>query len=138
MEPISAQHLNEKLKKEKTFEICGMAFRIRKVPLLLLADETDDLWQTARESRDVLIEKIRSLISSPSLPRMKRVLTAGVIQPRLSFQYEEGTVCVDLVLADHQLSAGLFIEIVNFSLEAGDTQSGDTHSGDTRSGEESR
>jgi hypothetical protein len=29
---------------------------------------------------------------------------------------------VDLVLADHELSAGLFISIVNFSLEAGEAR----------------
>lgn len=133
MEPVTAQALSEKLKKEKTVEICGMAFRIRKAPLLLLADETDDLWQTARQSREAIAEKIKFLISSPSLPRMRRVLMAGMIEPRLSLQHEEGAVCVDLVLADHQLSAGLFIEIVTFSLETGET-----HPGDTRSGEEPR
>lgn len=116
MEPVSAEALTEKLKKEKTVDVCGMAFRVRKAALLLLADETEDLWQTARQSREALIEKVKYLISNPSLPRMRRVLMAGVIQPKLSFQYEEGAVCVDLVLADYELSAGLFIEIVNFSL----------------------
>jgi hypothetical protein len=125
METITAQALSEKLKKEKTVEVCGMAFRIRKAPLLLLADETDDLWQTARQSREAVAKKIKFLISSPSLPRMRRVLMAGMIEPRLSLQHEDGTVCVDLILADHQLSAGLFIEIVTFSLEAGDTQLGE-------------
>ena len=130
MEPISALDLNEKLKKEKTVEVCGMVFRIRKAPLLLLADETDNLWQTARHSREALVEKIKSLISSPSLPRMRRVLLSGVLQPRLSSQHENEAVCVDLLLADYKLAAGLFIEIVNFSLEAGDTPSGDTRSGE--------
>lgn len=120
METITAQALSEKLKKEKTIEVCGMAFRIRKAPLLLLADETDDLWQTARVSREAVAEKIKLLIANPSLPRLRRVLVAGVVQPRLTLQHEEDTVCVDLVLADHQLSTGLFIEIVNFSLEAGE------------------
>ena len=120
MEPVTVQALTEKLKKEKTIEVCGMSFRIRRAPLLLLADETDDLWEIARQSREVLVEKIRALISNPSLPRMRRVLLAGVIQPRLSEQIDEGSVFVDLVLADHQLSTGLFIEIMNFSLESGE------------------
>ena len=118
MEPISAQALREKLKKEKTVEVCGMVFLIRKAPLLLLADENDDLWELARQGREALSDKIKSLISSPTMPRMRRVLIAGVIQPRLSHEHEEDAVCVDLLLADYPLSAGLFIEIVNFSFES--------------------
>ena len=118
MEPISAQALVEKLKKEKTVEVCGMVFLIRKAPLLLLADENDDLWELARQGREALSDKIKSLISSPTMPRMRRVLIAGVIQPRLSHEHEEDAVCVDLLLADYPLSAGLFIEIVNFSFES--------------------
>ena len=118
MEPISAQALLEKLKKEKTVEVCGIVFLIRKAPLLLLADENDDLWELARQGREALSDKIKSLISSPTMPRMRRVLIAVVIQPRLSHEHEEDAVCVDLLLADYPLSAGLFIEIVNFSFES--------------------
>jgi hypothetical protein len=48
---------------------------------------------------------------------MRRILLAGVIQPRLSEQDDDNAVCVDDVLAHHELAAGLFIEIINFSLE---------------------
>lgn len=123
MEPISPKELIEKLKKEKSVEVCGIGFRIRRAPLLLLADESDELWQTARESREALVEKIKSLIANPNLPRQRRVLLAGVIQPRLSPHYEDDAVCVDLLLADHELAAGLFIEIINFSLEIGNETS---------------
>ncbi len=122
MQPVTAQALEEKLKKESTVEVCGMPFRIRRAPLLLLADETDGLWQIARQSREQLVEKIKELISNPSLTRMRRVLLSGVVQPKLSPDNQEGAVCVDLVLADHELSAGLFISIVNFSLEAGEAR----------------
>jgi len=118
MEPVAAKDLVERLKKEKTVELCGLAFRIRKSPLLLLADETEDIWELARKGNDTLANRIKEMVASPSLSRMKRVLMAGVLQPRLSWEHEDNAVCVDLVLADHQLSAGLFIEIVNFSLEA--------------------
>lgn len=117
MEPISAGELNEKLKKEKTVEVCGLSFQIRKAPLLLLADENDDLWSLARQGREVLSEKIKALIANPSLPRMKRVLLAGLVQPKLSLMPEEGAVIVDLVVTNYELSAGLFFEIVNFSFE---------------------
>ena len=122
MEPVTAQALEEKLKRELTVEVSGMLFRIRRASLLFLADETDGLWQIARQSREQLVEKIKELIANPSLTRMRRVLLAGVVQPKLAAGVEEDAVCVDLVLADHELSAGLFISIVNFSLEAGESR----------------
>ncbi|MBI4063466.1 MAG: hypothetical protein HY401_04105 [Elusimicrobia bacterium] len=118
MEPITAQTLKERLKKEKTIEVGGIHFRIRKVPLLLLAEESDDLWGLARQGKDVLAGKIKDLIASPSLSRIRRVLLAGVAQPKLSVIHEEESVCVDLIMADSELSTGLFLAVVNFSLEA--------------------
>ncbi len=117
MDPVSAKELKERIRKERTFEVSGMAFRIRKVPLLLLADESDDLWELARQGAEALSQRIKALVSSPSLPRLRRILLAGVIQPRLSAQEEEDAVCVDMLLSDYPLSTGLFIEVLNFSLE---------------------
>ncbi len=116
MNPVTAQELQERLKKEKDVTVCGMTFRIRRAPLLLLADENEDLWSLARQGHEVISGRIKDLVASPSLPRMKRVLMAGVAEPRLSWQHEENAVCVDLVLADHSLASGLFVEIINFSL----------------------
>lgn len=121
MEPVSVEELKNKLKKEKTVRVCDMNFRIRRAPLLLLADENEDLWSLARQGHEVLTGRIKDLIANPTLPRMKRVLLAGVVDPRLSWQHEEGAVCVDLVLADYPLSSGLFIEIINFSLTLPDS-----------------
>ena len=117
MEPVSVKDLKERLKKEKTIEICGMNFRIRQVPLLLLAEDSENLWAVARESRDVLTGRIKDMVASPTLPRMRRILLSGVIAPRLSIQDDEDTVNVDLILTNHELSAGLFIEIINFSFD---------------------
>ncbi len=116
MEPISVEELKNRLKKEKTVRVCDLIFRIRRAPLLLLADENEDLWALTRRDKEALSGRIKDMIANPTLPRMKRILLAGVVDPRLSYQDEENTVCVDHVLAHHELSAGLFIEIVNFSL----------------------
>jgi hypothetical protein len=116
MQPVSAKDLKDKLKKEKTVLVSGTCFQIRRAPLLLLADENEDLWSLARQDKEALSGRIKDLIANPTLPRMRRILLAGVIQPRLSDQDDENTVCVDDVLAHHELAAGLFIEIVNFSL----------------------
>lgn len=117
MEPVSVEELKNKLKKEKTVRVCELIFRIRRAPLLLLADENEDLWALARRDREALSGRIKDLIANPTLPRMKRVLMAGVVQPKLAHQDDESSVCVDHLLAHHELAAGLFIEIVNFSLE---------------------
>ena len=117
MEPITVDDLKNKLKKEKTVCVGDLTFRIRRAPLLLLADENEDLWALARQDKDALAGRIKDLIANPTLPRMKRVLMSGVSSPRLSHQDDENSVCVDHVLAHHELAAGLFIEIVNFSLE---------------------
>lgn len=117
MEPISVEELKNRLKKEKTVRVCDLIFRIRRAPLLLLADENEDLWALARQDREALSGRIKDLIANPTLPRMKRVLLAGVSSPHLASQDEENAVCVDHILAHHELAAGLFIEIVNFSLE---------------------
>src|SRR5687767_14998262 len=116
MDPISVEELKNRLRKEKTVQVCGLIFRICRAPLLLLADENEDLWALARRDREALSGRIKDLIANPTLPRMKRVLLSGVASPRLSFQDDENTVCVDHVLAHHELAAGLFIEIINFSL----------------------
>ncbi len=117
MEPVSVKDLKERLKKEKTIEICGMNFRIRQVPLLLLAEDTENLWSVARESRDVLTGRIKDMVANPTLSRMRRILLSGVIQPRLANQDDDDAVSVDLILTNHELSTGLFIEIINFSFE---------------------
>ncbi len=116
MQPVSAKELRDKLKKEKAVLVAGTCFQIRRAPLLLLAEENEDLWSMARQDKEALSGRIKDLIANPTLPRMRRLLLAGVIQPRLSDREEEDTVCVDDVLANHELAAGLFIEIVNFSL----------------------
>lgn len=118
MEPVTASVLKEKLKREKTVEISKMAFRIRKIPLLLLAEESDDLWELARQGQEVLTQKIKALLASPTLPRMRRILLKGVVQPRLTEMDDGEAVSVDLVLSDYQLSSSLYIHIVNFSLES--------------------
>lgn len=121
MEPVSVEELKTKLKKEKTVQVCDLIFRIRRAPLLLLADENEDLWALARRDREALSGRIKDLIATPTLPRMKRVLLSGVASPRLAYQDDENAVCVDHILAHHELAAGLFIEIINFSLEPPET-----------------
>ena len=116
MDPITVEELKNKLKKEKTVQVCELIFRIRRAPLLLLADENEDLWALARRDREALSGRIKDLIANPTLPRMKRVLLSGVVSPRLAHQDEENAICVDHVLAHHELAAGLFIEVINFSL----------------------
>lgn len=117
METVSAKDLKEKLKKERTVKVEDLPFRIRKVPLLLLAEESDDLWELARQGREGLAERIKGLVASPSLARMRRILLAGVVQPKVSMLEDEDAVCVDQLLSDFQLSAGIFVEIITFSLE---------------------
>lgn len=124
MDPISVEELKNKLKKEKTVRVCDLIFRIRRAPLLLLADENEDLWALARQNGNALSGRIKDLIASPTLYRMKRVLFAGVVSPRLAYQDEPDAVCIDHLLAHHELAAGLFIEIVTFSLEAPFTKEG--------------
>jgi hypothetical protein len=118
MEPTTATVLKEKLKKEKTVEVAKMTFRIRKIPLLLLAEESDDLWELARQGQEILTQKIKGLLASPTLPRMRRILLKGLVQPRLTELDVDDAVSVDLVLSDYQLSSSLYIHIVNFSLES--------------------
>lgn len=118
MEPITVSELKEKLRKEKTVQAGGMAFRIRKVPLLLLTEESDNLWDLARQGQDVLAQKVKAMIASPTLSSIRRVLLAGVIQPKLASSEDDGAVNVELLLTDYSLSAALFSEIVLYSLEA--------------------
>ncbi len=117
METISVKELKEKLRKEKTVHVGGMAFRIRKVPLLLLTEDSDNLWDLARQGQDALAQKVKAMIASPSLSSMRRVLLSGIVEPKISTVDEDSSVCVDTMLADYSLSATLFAEIVIFSLE---------------------
>ena len=115
--PISAGELRERLKREKTVEVKGMTFSVRKVSLLLLVDDPGQIWEWARAGQDVLSEKIKGLLQSPALPAMRRVLLAGVAQPQLSESTtDDEVVPVDLLLAHQDVAAALFIEIINLSL----------------------
>jgi hypothetical protein len=118
MELITVKELKEKLQKEKTVHAGGMGFRIRKVPLLILTEDSDSLWDLARQGQDVLAQKVKTMIASPTLSSMRRVFLSGIVQPKIASADEEVAVCVDLLLADYSLSAALFAEIVIFSLEA--------------------
>lgn len=118
MRVLTSQELKEKLSREKVVEIAGDAFRIKKIPLLLLADDAAGIWDQARKDREELVRQIHSLVSHPSLPMLKRVLLAGLVEPKCSDSESDDAVPVDLILAHHEISVGLFIEIVNFSLEA--------------------
>jgi len=117
MAPITAKELKERLKRLKIVEVKGMAFTIRKVSLLLLLDDPAQIWDWARQGQDALGEKIKALLQNPTLPTMRRVIVTGVLEPRvIEKEADEDSVPIDLILADHELSAGLFIEIVNLSL----------------------
>lgn len=116
-QPISAAELRERLKQEKAVEVKGMAFLIRKVSLLLLADDPTRIWEWARAGENVLREKIKELLKNPTAPMMQRVILKGVLDPKIAEgATDANAVPIDLILASHDLSAGLFIEIVNLSL----------------------
>ncbi|OGS08250.1 MAG: hypothetical protein A2270_10490 [Elusimicrobia bacterium RIFOXYA12_FULL_51_18] len=117
--PVSAAELKEKLKKEKTIEVCGLAFRIRRVPLLFLGDETADFWSIARQGKDALAKRINELIANPKLPQFRRVLLYGVISPKICVGDEDkDAVPVDAILSEYSLAVGLYVEIINFTLDS--------------------
>ena len=117
--PISAAELRERLKRERSVEVCGAAFVIRRVPLLFLGDETDDFWRLAREGKEALAQRINEIIANPRLPQFRRVLLYGVVAPALGVSDEDkDAVPVDQVLADYPLAVGLYVEIINLTLES--------------------
>lgn len=115
--PISAKELKEKIGRRKLVNIAGFNFLIQKVPLLLLSEDVNSLWDEARMGHEQLTQIVKSLISHPTLPMLKRMLLAGVAEPKFSDVESDDTVPIDLALSNHELSVGLFIEIVNLSLE---------------------
>lgn len=118
-ETVSAAELRERLKKEKTVEVCGSFFRIRRVPLLFLGEEGDDFWALARQGKDALAQRLNALIANPKLPQFRRILLYGVVSPRLGVNEEEkDSVPVDSILAEYPLAVGLYVEIINLTLES--------------------
>jgi hypothetical protein len=118
-EAISANELKERIKREKTIEVCGMSFKIRRVPLLFLGDENADFWGLAREGKDALAKRMNELIANPKLPQFRRVLLYGVISPRIGVgDGDSDAVPVDAILAEYPLAVGLYVEIINFTLDS--------------------
>ncbi len=116
---ITATELREKLRKERTVAVCGSTFRIRRVPLMSLGDESDDFWALAREGKEAISKRLSELIANPKLPQFRRMLLFGVIEPRLSVgEDDKDAVPVDSLLADYPLAVGLYVEIVNLTLES--------------------
>lgn len=123
--PIAAAALRERLKKERVVEVCGTAFRIRRAPLMFLGDESEDFWALAREGKDALANRMNALIANPKLPQFRRILLYGVVEPRLCVADEDpAAVPVDQVLGDYALAVGLYVEIVNLTLESISKQEG--------------
>jgi len=118
MEIITANELKQRLKREKTVSVCGMNFRIRRVPLLFLGDEDNDFWSIARQGKDAITKRINELISNPKLPQFRRVLIHGMIEPKVGIgEGDNDAVPVDYILSDYTLAVGLYIEIINFTLD---------------------
>ena len=118
-EPITAAELKARLNQEKTVEVCGLAFRIRRVPLLFLGAESADFWSIARQGKEALAERINELIANPKLPQFRRVLLYGVLSPKICVGDEDkDAVPVDTILAEYPLAIGLYVEIINFTLAA--------------------
>lgn len=115
--PTAAKDLRQKLLTEKVVDIAGSTFRIRKVSLLLLLEEPKQIWAWGREGGDVLKERVKELLQNPAEPMMRRVILKGVVDPMISDKDGgDASVPVDMILANTELSTGLFIEIVNMSL----------------------
>lgn len=118
-DPISASELKEHLRREKTVEVCGIAFKIRRVPLLFLGDESADFWSMAREGKEALAKRMNELIANPKLPQFRRVLLYGVIAPALGVgDGDSDAVPVDAILSEYPLAVGLYVEIINFTLDS--------------------
>jgi len=119
IEPVSANELKERLKREKTVEVCGIAFKIRRVPLLFLGDESADFWSMAREGKEALAKRMNELIANPKLPQFRRVLLYGVISPKIGVgDGDSDAVPVDAILSEYPLAVGLYVEIINFTLDS--------------------
>ncbi|HOX22202.1 MAG TPA: hypothetical protein PLL10_01960 [Elusimicrobiales bacterium] len=118
-ELITATELKTRLNREKTVEVCGLMFRIRRVPLLFLGDENADFWSIARQGKEALAKRINELIANPKLPQFRRVLLYGVISPKICVGDEDKeAVPVDAVLSEYSLAVGLYVEIINFTLDS--------------------
>lgn len=119
MDIISADELKSHLKKEKLVQVCGYNFKIRRVPLLFLEDEKNDFWSLLRQGKDALTKQIEQLISNPKLPQFRRVLLYGVVEPKIGVgEGENDAVPVDYILSEYPLAVGLYVEIINFTLDS--------------------
>ena len=119
MEPVTASELRERLKKEQVIEVEGLAFRIRRAPLLFLGDETEDFWSLARQGQEAIAKRVSALIANPKLPQFRRILLYGVIEPRLGMDLgDKDAVPVDEVLADYPLAVGLYVAIIHLTLDS--------------------
>ena len=116
--PITPEELKSKLKKPKLVEVKGDHYLIRKVSLFLLFEDPEDLWDAARSSElNALNEKIASVMRNPTHESMKRVLIAGLQEPRLGTIETPGAFPVEDLMAHYEIALPLFGSIVNYSLE---------------------
>ena len=119
METVTAKDLRERLRKERTVEVCGSAFRVRRVPLLFLGNESDDFWSLARQGKEALSKRVSELVANPKLPQFRRILLYGVVTPRIGVgEDDKDAVPVDEVLAEYPLAVGLYVEIIKLTLES--------------------
>jgi hypothetical protein len=119
MQNVTAAALREKLKREKSVVVCGVVFGIRRVPLLFLGDDGEDFWTLARQGKEALAQRINALIANPKLPQFRRILLYGVTSPRLCVADDDkDAVPVDELLGDYAMAVGLYVEIINLTLDS--------------------
>jgi len=114
---MTVAELRAKLKQEQTVDINGMAFRIRRVPPLFLADEGEDFWALARAGD--LGKRAAEIAASPRLAQFRRILLYGVVQPRLGMGDDDPeAVPVDELIANaFPTATQLYAGIVRFTFE---------------------
>jgi hypothetical protein len=116
--PITPEELKAKLKQPKLVEVKGDHYLIHKVSLFLLFDQPEDLWEAARSKEaTALHEKISDAVKNPTHDAMKRVLLAGLEEPKLSLVEVPGFFSVEDLLAHYEIAFPLFGSIVSYSME---------------------
>jgi hypothetical protein len=115
--PITAAELRERLKQELAVEVNDTVFRIRRVPPLFLADESEDFWALARAGG--LGKRAAEIAASPKLAQFRRILLYGVVQPKLGMGNDdpEAVPVDELIANEFETATQLYARIVCFTFE---------------------
>lgn len=112
--------IHELLNEHKKIKVLGSIFHIKKVNPLDFADSRETMQntfdiRTVDGRKPPLTEDLTKQQRKAIRMHYRDVILSCIVKPKISVKEEEGSVCVDEILNNWELTTELYLEIMSYS-----------------------